>query len=148
MPEVSFYLLPSRSQQERHLFACKLIEKAYRSGHFCYVLTDSAEQSEVMDNLLWTFRAGSFIPHAIYTNETFSPPRAEWERNVILIGAQQAPEHWRKTVVNLSSRCPQDFGQTERILEILDDSEATKAAGRQRYRQYQQLGLAVTTHKI
>jgi DNA polymerase-3 subunit chi len=33
-------------------------------------------------------------------------------------------------------------------MEILDDSEETKAAGRQRYRQYQQLGLTVTTHKI
>ncbi|MBF6650615.1 DNA polymerase III subunit chi [Methylobacter sp. BlB1] len=148
MPEVSFYLLPSRSQQERYLFACKLIEKAYRSGHFCYVLTDSAEQSEVMDNLLWTFRAGSFIPHERYTSETFSHPRAEWERHVILIGTQKAPENWQKTVINLSSQCPQDLEQIERILEILDDSEETKEAGRQRYRQYQQLGLAIATHKI
>jgi DNA polymerase-3 subunit chi len=148
MPEVSFYLLPSRSRQERYLFACKLIEKAYRSGHFCYVLTDSAEQSEIMDNLLWTFRAGSFIPHGLYTNETASLPRAEWERNVILIGTQKAPEYWQKTVINLSSQCPQDLAQIERIMEILDDSEETKTAGRQRYRQYQQLGLTVTTHKI
>jgi DNA polymerase-3 subunit chi len=148
MPEVSFYLLPSRSQQERYLFACKLIEKAYRSGHFCYVLTDSAEQSEIMDNLLWTFRAGSFIPHERYTNDTASLPRAEWERNVILIGTQKAPENWQKTVINLSSQCPQDLEQIERILEILDDSEETKEAGRQRYRQYQLLGLAIATHKI
>ncbi|WAK02834.1 DNA polymerase III subunit chi [Methylobacter sp. YRD-M1] len=148
MPEVSFYLLPSRSQQERYLFACKLIEKAYRSGHFCYVLTDSAEQSEIMDNLLWTFRAGSFIPHECYTEETFSLPRAEWQRHVILIGTQKAPDDWQKTVINLSSQCPQDLEQTERILEILDDSEETKEAGRQRYRQYQQLGLAIATHKI
>jgi DNA polymerase-3 subunit chi len=148
MPEVSFYLLPSRSQQERYLFACKLIEKAYRSGHFCYVLTDSAEQSEIMDNLLWTFRAGSFIPHERYTSETFSLPRAEWERHVILIGTHKAPEDWQKTVINLSSQCPQDLEQIERILEILDDSEETKEAGRQRYRQYHQLGLAIATHKI
>ena len=69
MPEVSFYILPSESQEERYLFACKLIEKAYRSGHFCYVLTDDAEQSQILDDLLWTFRAGSFIPHQVYTGE-------------------------------------------------------------------------------
>lgn len=142
MPEVSFYLLPSRSQQERYLFACKLIEKAYRSGHFCYVLTDSDEQSEIMDNLLWTFRAGSFIPHQIYAGEL---PTVE---NVILIGTSKPPERWQKTVVNLSSQCPRDLEQTGRILEILDDSEATKAAGRERYRRYQQLGLTVATHKM
>ncbi|TAL42827.1 MAG: DNA polymerase III subunit chi, partial [Methylovulum sp.] len=36
----------------------------------------------------------------------------------------------------------------ERILEILDNSEAGKAAGRQRYRQYQQAGLDMATHAI
>ena len=69
MAEISFYILPSESTQERYMFACKLIEKAYRSGHFCYVLTDNAEQSQKIDDLLWTFRAGSFIPHQIYTGE-------------------------------------------------------------------------------
>ena len=66
MPEASFYILPSRSLSERYLFACKLIEKAYRSGQFCYVYTDSDRQSEQLDNQLWTFRENSFIPHQIY----------------------------------------------------------------------------------
>jgi DNA polymerase-3 subunit chi len=139
--EASFYILPSESQEERYLFACKLIEKAYRSGHFCYVLTDDAEQSQRLDDLLWTFRAGSFIPHQIYTGE---PPSAE---KVILIGSLNAPENWQKTLINLSSQCPHDFERAERIVEILDDSEATKEVGRNRYRQYQQSGMAVTTHK-
>lgn len=141
MAEVSFYILPSESLQERYLFACKLIEKAYRSGHFCYVLTDSAEQSRHLDDLLWTFRAGSFIPHQIYTGE---PPGFE---KVILIGSLNAPENWQKTLFNLSSHYPDSGPQTERILEILDNSETTKAAGRNRYRQYQQSGMKITTHK-
>lgn len=141
MAEVSFYILPSESLQDRYLFACKLIEKAYRSGSFCYVLTDSAEQSRIIDDLLWTFRAGSFIPHQIYTGE---PPDIE---KVILIGSLDAPEHWQKVLFNLSSRYPDVGPQTERILEILDNSETTKEAGRNRYRRYQQSGMTVTTHK-
>ena len=100
MAEISFYVLPSESLQERYLFACKLIEKAYRSGHFCYVLTDSAEQSQIIDDLLWTFRAGSFIPHQIYTGKL-----PDFEK-VILIGSLDAPENWQKTVFNLSSHFP------------------------------------------
>ena len=142
MAEVSFYVLPSESTQERHLFACKLIEKAYRSGHFCYVLTDSAEQSRHLDDLLWTFRAGSFIPHQIYTGER---PVIE---KVILIGSLDAPENWQNTLFNLSSHYPNPGSQTERILEILDNSETTKEAGRNRYRQYQQSGMKVTTYKM
>ena len=142
MAEVSFYILPSASLPERDLFACKLIEKAYRSGQFCYVLTDNAEQSRHLDDLLWTFRAGSFIPHQLYTGEL---PALD---NVILIGSITAPENWQKTLFNLSSHYPDIGSQTERILEILDNSETAKAAGRDRYRQYQQSGMTVTAHKI
>ena len=148
MAEVSFYILPSESLQERYEFACKLIEKAYRSGCFCYVLTDSIEQSRHLDDLLWTFRSGSFIPPQIYTGEIPSIPNATGKRNVILISSLNAPEHWQKTVINLSSHCPEEHDKIERILEILDNSEATKALGRNRYRQYQQSGINITTHKM
>ncbi|MDI1279570.1 DNA polymerase III subunit chi [Methylobacter sp.] len=158
MAEVSFYILPSESLEERYLFACKLIEKAYRSGSFCYVLTDSAEQSRTIDDLLWTFRAGSFIPHQIYTGEppdiardgvyvAGSPGASAATEKVILIGSLDAPERWQKVLFNLSSRYPDVGPQTERILEILDNSETTKEAGRNRYRRYQQSGMPVTTHK-
>jgi DNA polymerase-3 subunit chi len=142
MAEAVFYVLPSESPQDRYLFACKLIEKAYRSGCFCYVLTDTEEQGRKIDDLLWTFRAGSFIPHELYTGE---PPSLE---KVVLIGAPDAPEGWQKTVINLSSRCPGELGKIERVLEILDNSEATKKLGRDRYRHYQQSGVSITTHKM
>ncbi len=142
MPEITFYVLPTDSTQERQLFACKLIEKAYRSEHFAYVLTDSSEQNQQLDNLLWTFRAGSFVPHQIFTGEL---PVIE---NTILIGNDYPPENWRKTLINLSSQIPQNFQEADRILEILDNSEETKAWGRQRYKQYQQSGIEITTHKM
>jgi DNA polymerase III subunit chi len=148
MAEVSFYILPSESLQERYLFACKLIEKVYRSGYFCYVLTDSADQSRIIDDLLWTFRAGSFIPHQIFNGEIPFSPNVTGKCNVILIGSLKAPEEWQKTIINLSSHCPEELDKIERILEILDNSEATKEPGRNRYRQYQQSGVYITTHKI
>ncbi len=158
MAEVSFYILPTESLEDRYLFACKLIEKAYRSGSFCYVLTDNAEQSRIIDDLLWAFRAGSFIPHQIYNGElpdiardgvyaAGSPGASAATEHVILIGSLTAPEHWQRILFNLSSRYPNIGPQTERILEILDNSETTKEAGRNRYRQYQQSGMTVTTHK-
>jgi len=137
MADITFYILPTQSQQERTLFACKLIEKAYRSGCFCYVLTDSAAQSQQLDNLLWTFRAGSFIPHQLYTGDI---PATEQ----VLIGSLPAPAQWQKTVINLSSQC----ANAERVLEILDNSEATKAVGRERYRHYKEAGHNLTTHKM
>lgn len=140
MPDISFYILASVSVQQRHLFVCKLIEKIYRSGIFAYVLTDTVVQSQQLDNLLWTFRAGSFIPHQLYTGKT--PALQE----MVLIGSHSVPEAWQNTVINLSSQVPENFPQVVRLLEVLDNDESTKAFGRQRYRQYQQAGIVPTTH--
>jgi len=141
MAEASFYILPSSSLSDRFIFACKLIEKAYRCGQFCYVYTDSPQHSEQLDNLLWTFRENSFIPHQIYDGQ----PDFE---DTVLIGTQAAPEKWQKLIFNLSSKYPDDLTKTERILEILDNNEDLKQAGRQRFRQYKQDGFDISTHKI
>jgi len=142
MPEISFYILSSDSLPERDLFACKLLEKVYRSGNFGYVLVDDSQQSNHMDALLWTFRPGSFIPHQLYIGEQPNPT------DKILIGMLPAPTPWQQTVINLSANCPANFADCGRILEILDNSEAAKTLGRARYRHYQQAGLDITTHKM
>ncbi len=142
MPDVSFYILPSASEQERFVFACKLAEKAYRNGEYLYLYTESERQSRILDDLLWTFRAGGFVPHQVYSGE--APAHA----NRILIGTDSAPQNWQKIIINLSPHAPDILERTERVLEILNADETIKQAGRQRYRHYQKLQLAITTHKM
>lgn len=140
MAEISFYILPTASTHERYLFVCKLLEKIYRGGQPCYVLTDTDAQSQRLDDLLWTFRAGSFIPHQLYQDHTVVTPYQK-----VLIGSSPAPQGWDKLIINLSS---QSVHSIERVLEILDNSESTKAAGRLRYRAYQQAGDTISTHQL
>lgn len=145
MAKASFYILPTHSLSDRFLFACKLIEKAYRSGQFCYVYTDSLQQSQQLDDQLWTFRENSFIPHQLYNETTNKAPDFE---KTILIGTQAAPKKWQSLIFNLSSKYPDDLTQTERVLEILDNNETLKQAGRLRFRQYKQNGFEISTYKI
>jgi DNA polymerase-3 subunit chi len=142
VPDISFYLLPSDSEKKRLYFVCKLVEKAYRNSYKVYILTASEQQSRLLDDQLWTFRTGSFIPHQVYTSTL---PGTE---NQVLIGSRPAPELWQTTIINLSANCPDNMTSADRILEILDNSESNKQAGRKRYRQYQQLGFTIETHKI
>ena len=142
MPELSFYILQSESLHDRYFFACRLIEKAYQNGQFCYVLMDSLAEAQTLDDMLWTFRAGSFIPHQLVTQ---APPNVVSQ---VLIGVQNAPPAWRSIVFNLSKQLPVNWESSTRILEILDDSENTKIAGRVRYSAYKQAGATITTHKI
>jgi DNA polymerase III subunit chi len=142
MPEISFYLLPTSSGQDRDLYVCKLIEKAYRHGDYPFVLTGSPEHSQKIDDLLWTFRPGSFIPHQTYTGEL-----PEFKQ-VILIGAAQPPDSRGNIIINLSPECPVAFLTAQRILEVIENNEEAKASGRNRYRHYQQAGLEIVTHNI
>ena len=142
MPEISFYILPSDTQQARYFFVCKLVEKIYRSGKIVFIRCDSEPQIRQLDNLLWTFRQGSFIPHQIFTGEVPDINR------VILLGTLSPPDAWQTTIVNLSDKNTDYSHQTKRILEILDNSELSKQAGRNRYRQYQQSGCQINTYKM
>jgi len=145
MPEASFYILPSQSLSDRLLFACKLIEKAYRCGQFCYVYTETLQHSQQLDDLLWTYRENSFIPHQVYDEPNKITPEYE---HTVLIGTQKAPEKWQKLIFNLSSKYPDNINTAERVLEILDNNEELKQAGRERFRRYKQAEFKISTYKI
>jgi DNA polymerase-3 subunit chi len=103
---------------------------------------DSLAEAQTLDDMLWTFRVGSFIPHQILTN---APPDIVSQ---VLIGIENAPPAWRNIIFNLSKQLPINWESSTRILEILDNSESTKIAGRARYSAYKQAGATITTHKI
>jgi DNA polymerase III subunit chi len=142
MPDVSFYILPTDAAHDRDLFTCKLAEKAYRQGIYSFILTESEAHSKIMDDLLWTFRASSFIPHQI-----FSKNSANMLPQIII---SDNPNHVQQgaTLINLSHYYPEHIEQFERIMEILDQKDTILHAGRSRYRQYQQAGANLTTHKL
>ncbi|NYT47466.1 MAG: DNA polymerase III subunit chi [Candidatus Methanofishera endochildressiae] len=141
-PKVNFYVLSSQSEQGRQAFACKLAEKAFRLGFKTYIQTNSLQQAQQMDTLLWTFRPNSFVPHEIYQDTL--PGTA----NTVIIGTQPAPVSWQHTLINLSTHCPENITQAEQIFELLDNDETQKQAGRLRYRHYQTLGITPNTHNM
>jgi len=142
MTQVNFYVLETNSVYERYNFSCKLLEKAYRSGSRVYVRVENEAQSRMLDNLLWIFRAGSFIPHQIYTGDELNPNTA------VLIGCLAPPNDWQDSLMNLASHNFQNPENAQKILEILDNNETNKQAGRLRYSQYKQAGFKLVTHKI
>lgn len=63
MTRVDFYVLSDGGDQYRAVFACRLAEKALGHGMGIYIHTDGAAETGRIDQLLWTFRDGSFLPH-------------------------------------------------------------------------------------
>lgn len=142
MIQVDFYLLPTDNPKSRQLLACRLTEKAYRLGYKVLICTESEDQDRTLDDLLWSFRAGSFVPHSLCTGP-------EVDRTApVLIGHSEETENKCDVLINLSSTIPGNCSQFDRIVELIDQDDKIRQAGRHRYRFYQKQGYALKTHKL
>jgi DNA polymerase III subunit chi len=138
---VDFYILDSTEPKSRLLVACRLSEKAWHSGFRTFILTENPGQRQILDDLLWTFRPGSFLTHAIDRDDN---PKYE----AVTLGDGPIPASAFNLVINLKSAPVDPPASIERIIEIIDQDEPTRAAGRQRYRHYQKMGKTVRNHRI
>ncbi|OUR92096.1 DNA polymerase III subunit chi [Cycloclasticus sp. 44_32_T64] len=140
MTRIDFYVLPDASIQQQHVFACRLAQKASKQGHRVYIHTESAEQSKELDDLLWSFSPTSFVPHTIKADEC--------AKNPVYINHSGDPLDIHDVLINLTAQTPDCFGRFERLAELVNQDEAIKQAGRERFKFYKSRGYPLNTHKI
>src|SRR5690554_5975871 len=74
MTGIDFYVLPSDSLQRRLEFACQLTETAVNAGHRVLLAVDDQDSAEQLDQLLWTLKPESFLPHRVITATADAQP--------------------------------------------------------------------------
>ena len=141
MTRVDFYVLPDADPAKRSVLACKLAEKAYGQGLKVYIHTSSDGESQQLDELLWTFRQGSFLPHAVYTEGNNEAP-------AILLGHAHEPSTHTDMLINLSPEIPLFFSRFERVAELVDQRPELLAQSRERFRFYRERGYDLNTHQL
>lgn len=130
--DIDFYLLPCNSIEECGTLICRLIEKAYHQKHQIYVYTASEEHTKKFDDLLWTFRDISFVPHPGPVQISHTAPAQEY--NDILINLTPDPINF--------------YTNFKRILEIIPNNPELKTAGRKKYKYYQAEGCKILARDI
>ncbi|MGD2138601.1 MAG: DNA polymerase III subunit chi [Gammaproteobacteria bacterium] len=143
MTQVDFYILNDTRQSALPVFTCRLTEKAYRQGHQVYIHTDSDRQLRQLDDLLWTFRDGSFLPHRIHAAGADSDGEEP-----ILLGHALAPEGPGDVLLNLAGEVPVFFSRFNRVAELVGGDDSQIAAARGRYRFYKDRGYNLNTHNL
>jgi DNA polymerase-3 subunit chi len=138
---IDFYVTDTTAPRDRLRTACRVVEKAYLAGHTVLVWhTDVGELREV-DELLWTFGDGSFVPHEAITPEGFASAP-------VLLTSGELPEVGIDVLVNLAPEVPGCATQAHRIAEFIDADPDRRSAGRARFRVYKDRGLSPTTHNL
>lgn len=140
MTQIDFYILADSSPNARELFACKLADKAYHLKHSIYIQAANQTLAEQMDELLWTYNQGSFIPHDINSDGEHTSP--------ILVGYADQSTTFHDVLINLNNEVPAFFSQFERVAEIVAGDDAVRSQARQRYKYYRDRGYSLNTHNI
>jgi DNA polymerase-3 subunit chi len=119
-------------------YACVLVRKARAAD--CNVVLFSEDRNELraLDELLWTFAEQEFVPHVMADD-----PNAR-HTPVLLTSNDEAALPHSQILINLSAKTPSNFAQFERLFEIVSSEPDAVAAGRERYRFYQQRGYPLT----
>jgi DNA polymerase III subunit chi len=138
---IDFYVLPGAGERDRLLLACRLTEKAYGLDHRVYIHAADEHQARQLDELLWTFKQHSFVPHARY-------PVAADETAPVLIGVDAEPDCAAEVLINLADEVPAGYARFQRIAELVDQQPAVLEASRARFRFYREQGLEPHSHKL
>ena len=123
-------------------FACRLAEKAYRLKNTVHIQTANVQSAAQMDELLWTFRDGSFVPHEVLNAAGTEPA------SPVTIGVEVARQGNCDLLINLTDSIPQDLPSFPRVAEIVSSDSESRNASRIRFVEYRDDGHTLETHKI
>lgn len=142
MARVDFYVLSQPGEACRRLFACRLAEKAYRLSNTVHIHLASRQDAEQLDDLLWTFRDGSFVPHELLASD---PGSAEAP---VTIGFDRAAMRRGDLLINLSPGQPAAADAFPRIAEIVSADDDCRRRGRKLFAEYRSGGHSLNTHNV
>jgi len=142
MARIDFYILNQAGQHSRQTFACRLAEKAYRLKNTVHIQAGNRADADRLDELLWTFRDGSFVPHERCTDSTgeaFSP---------VTIGCEDDPIEPRDLLINLCDEIPRCAEAFPRVAELVTSDDDSKQLSRKRFATYRDQGHTLETHNV
>ena len=131
MPRIEFYVLSTAVPGDRLRAACQLTMKAWRAGLPVFVRGSDAQQCSELDELLWRFKAESFVPHSLQQDDTQAP---------VVIGLDQEPLMTQGVLINLSQTLSPQVEHFSRVIEIVNQEPSLLSACRDNFRSYRQRG--------
>ena len=110
---------------------------------------------QALDELLWTFADGSFVPHeALTANDAEASAEIRLSESEhlgkppVLLSAGSPPAREFDFVVNLAADPPPFLHLAHRIAEIVDGDETRRSMARSRFKAYRELGIEPATHTL
>ncbi|MDX1299970.1 MAG: DNA polymerase III subunit chi [Pseudomonas sp.] len=131
MPRIEFYVLSTAVPGDRVRAACQLAMKAWRAGLPVFLRGSDDAQCAELDELLWRFKAESFVPHSLYQDDAQAP---------VAIGLDEEPSGSQGVLINLGNTLSPQIERFSRVIEIVNQEPDLLTACRENFRSYRQRG--------
>jgi len=142
MSRVDFYVLDLADERSRQTLACRLAEKAYRLENTVYIHARDRAEAQRLDEMLWTFRDGSFVPHAMKDSGD------DDDATPVTIGTEGTSVDPGDLLINLCDDIPAFAADFPRIAEVVNADRQCRVASRRRFAEYREHGHSIQTHKL
>lgn len=138
MARIDFYVLPDSVSPQQ--FACARVAEERLEGREIHIHAGSRDEAMALDDMLWTFRDISFLPHDLVQGADLRP-------GPVTIGWQaQAPAG--DLLINLAPEVPPFAASFAFVVEPVPGEPELKQQARARFRRYRELGLEPRTHEV
>jgi DNA polymerase-3 subunit chi len=139
MTKVGFYVIQSAEPEARLAVAARLADKAFQAGHRIFINASDEHQARQLDELLWSHRPGSFLPHGLHGDE---------HSDTIAIGWGQEPARHNDLLINLQLEIPPFFSRFNRVAEVVTQDAGSLEALRDAWRFYKARGYELEKHDL
>jgi DNA polymerase-3 subunit chi len=136
---VGFYVVQAAAQAQRLHVAVRLADKAFQRGHTIFINAVDETQARTLDELLWSFRPASFLPHGLHGEE---------HSETIAIGWGQEPAGHNDLLINLQLEIPAFFSRFRRVAEVVTQDTESLAALRRSWIFYKERGYQLEKHNV
>jgi len=96
-----------------------------------FIRCANPEQQAELDELLWTFRKPSFIPHELYSDSCQAP---------VILALDERPHHTPSVMINLHPELSTHLACFSRVIEIVNQDPAQLQISRHNFVQYRKQG--------
>ena len=139
MTRVGFYVVQSAGAGERLQVAVRLADKAFNQGHRIFINAADEAQARELDELLWSYRPASFLPHGLHGSGDDSD---------VAIGWGQEPTQHDDLLINLQLEPPAFFSRFARVAEVVTQDPASIEALRSAWRLYKEKGYHLEKYDL
>lgn len=139
MTKVDFHVIREPARIAAPMLVCRLVQEHHRAGRNVYIRAANGKQASALDDLLWTFDQGGFIPHHRAGDEQTPAP--------VVIG-ENLPENAPEILINLAPGIPENCQRFPWIVEVVDPAHKETQAARERYRRYREMQCEISTQDV